>query len=273
MTNINLDLDSLKKLNSNEPANITDIIVNVMTLVNIATTLIAVINERTGNVAISDLFYNISSFLIIFAITISLIFKMLFKKKKKNTDEKSKHKKLNKTDKMINDLDIKNLKKIRKYNITFFIVLIINIIIAILAVVFERINKILLSNIFYDINSYIIIGVIIPILIYGLILKYKIKRQNSSLLNNIFEHAYKSTTKKSKNIIDEKNDNNKKNNIKDNNKNVEQSNKTKNNQNKNENNNKDENKNNENKNKNVEQSNKTKNNQNKKDAKKSDVKK
>ncbi len=199
MTNINLDLDSLKKLNSNEPANITDIIVNVMTLINIATTLIAVINERTGNVAISDLFYNISSFLIIFAITISLIFKMIFKKKKKDTDEKSKHKRLNKTDKMINDLDIKNLKKIKIYNITFFIILTVNIIIAILAVVFEHTNHTLLSDIFYDINSYIIIGIIIPVLIYGLILKYKIKKQNSSLLNSIFENAYKNKPKKLKN--------------------------------------------------------------------------
>ncbi len=211
MTNINLDLDSLKKLNSDEPTNISDIIVNVITLVNIATTLIAVINEKTGNVSISDLFYNISNFLIIFAITLALIFKVIIKKKPKNADDKSKHKKLNKTDKMINELDVKNLKKIRIYNITFFIVLILTIIIAVLDIVLEHTNHTLLSDIFYDINSYIIIGIIIPILVYGLILKYKIKKQNSSLLNNIFENAYKSTTKKSKNITDEKNDNNKNN--------------------------------------------------------------
>ena len=196
MTNINLDIDSLKKLNSKEPTNISDIIVNVITLINIATTLIAVINEKTGNVSISDLFYNISNFLIIFAITIALIFKVIIKKKPKNADDKSKHKRLNKTDKLINELDVKNFKKIKKYNITFFIILTINIVIAILAVVFEQTKHTLLSDIFYDINSYIIIGIIIPVLIYGLILKYKIKKQNSSLLNNIFENAYKNKPKK-----------------------------------------------------------------------------
>lgn len=203
MPNINLDLESLKKLNSKEPTNISDVIVNVITLINIATTLIAVINEKTGNVSISDLFYNISNFLIIFAITISLIFKMFFdnkpKQKNKNKSSKSK-KKLNKTDKMIKNLYVENSKKVKTYNIIFFIVLILTIIIAVLDVFFEFTNKIFLSDILYDMNSYIIIGILIPVLIYGLILKYKIKKQYKSLLEDIFEKSYNKKTKKSKKI-------------------------------------------------------------------------
>ena len=53
----NLNLESIKKINSNDLTNVTDVMVNVITILNIITTSIAVIIENIDNVEISKQLY------------------------------------------------------------------------------------------------------------------------------------------------------------------------------------------------------------------------
>ena len=202
------DLDSVRKLNSNELTNYTDVVVNIMTLTNIVITSIAVITEKSGKTQISDLLYNASSILVIFTVALSFIFRIIFKKSpalsednsnkinktnNNKTNNKSENKQKTKKGKKIenlktikNKLDIENLRKIKIYNLFFFIVLAISLVITFLELIFEDSNNIKLSDYFYDINNYIIIGLTLPILLFGLILKYRIYKQYKDLLNKYF---------------------------------------------------------------------------------------
>lgn len=188
----NLKLEEIKKINNNELTHFTDVIVNSITLINIVITSAAIITEHTGKITISNLLYDISSFLAIFTIVISLIFKIIFKKNSPNSKIINNNSKLNSEIKVkIKNLrnikhktDIENLKKIKFYNTIFFIILLISLVISFLEIMFENINKINLSDCFYDVNNYIIIGLTVPILIVGLILKYRINKQYKSLLEN-----------------------------------------------------------------------------------------
>ena len=198
MTNLN----SLRNLNSNELTNYTDVVVNIMTLINIVITSIAVVTEKTGKTQISDLLYSASSILVIFTVTLSLFFRIIFKKSPALTENNSdKDKKItNKSENNLtneeikiedlknikNKLDIENIKKIKIYNLFFFIVLAISLVITFLELIFEDSNNIKLSDYFYDVNNYIIIGITLPILIFGLIIKYRIYKQYKNLLNNYF---------------------------------------------------------------------------------------
>ncbi len=210
------NLDSLRDLNSNELTNYTDVVVNIMTLTNIIITSIAVITEKIGKTQISDLLYSASSILVIFTVTLSLFFRIIFKKSpaltennsdnnsdkdkkitnKKITNKKITNKSKNKPKKeerkiedlknIKNKLDIENIKKIKIYNLFFFIVLAISLVITFLELIFEDSNNIKLSDYFYDVNNYIIIGITLPILIFGLIIKYRNYKQYKDLLNNYF---------------------------------------------------------------------------------------
>ena len=202
------DLDSVRKLNSNELTNYTDVVVNIMTLTNIVITSIAVITEKSGKTQISDLLYNASSILVIFTVALSFIFRIIFKKspalsednsnkinktnnnktnnKSENKPKTKKGKKIENLKTIKNKLDIENLRKIKIYNLFFFIVLAISLVITFLELIFEDSNNIKLSEYFYDINNYIIIGLTLPILLFGLILKYRIYKQYKDLLNKYF---------------------------------------------------------------------------------------
>ena len=202
------DLDSVRKLNSNELTNYTDVVVNIMTLTNIVITSIAVITEKSGKTQISDLLYNASSILVIFTVALSFIFRIIFKKspalsednsnkinktnnnktnnKSENKPKTKKGKKIENLKTIKNKLDIENLRKIKIYNLFFFIVLAISLVITFLELIFEDSNNIKLSDYFYDINNYIIIGLTLPILLFGLILKYRIYKQYKDLLNKYF---------------------------------------------------------------------------------------